>query len=65
VVGNAQLAADVSWLIDNLRWDVQDDLARVVGAGPAREIARFGNLVATGLREGLRTLNAWAERARR
>lgn len=65
VVGNAQLAADVSWLIDNLRWDVQDDLARVVGAGPAREIARFGNLVASGLREGLRTVNAWADRARR
>jgi ubiquinone biosynthesis protein UbiJ len=65
VVGNAQLAGDVSWLIDNLRWDVQDDLARVVGAGPAREIARFGNLLATGLREGLRTVNSWAERARR
>jgi ubiquinone biosynthesis protein UbiJ len=65
VVGNAQLAADVSWLMDNLRWDVQDDLARVVGAGPAHQIARFGNLLAGGLREGLRTLNSWAERARR
>src|SRR5690349_3424209 len=28
VVGDAALAADVSWLMDNLRWDLQDDLAR-------------------------------------
>jgi ubiquinone biosynthesis protein UbiJ len=65
VVGNAQLAADVSWLIDNLRWDVQDDLARIVGTGPAREITRFGGMFATGLREAVRTVSAWAERAPR
>ncbi|HZE90121.1 MAG TPA: hypothetical protein VE029_00210 [Rhizobacter sp.] len=65
VVGNAQLAADVSWLLDNLRWDVQDDLARLVGTGPAREIARFGSLLAAGLRETVRTVSSWAEHAPR
>ena len=43
VDGDAAFATDVNWLIDNLRWDVEDDLARLVGDAPAREIARFGN----------------------
>jgi ubiquinone biosynthesis protein UbiJ len=51
ITGDAQLAADVSWLIDNLRWDIEDDLARLVGNTPARELARFGAVVAKGLRD--------------
>ncbi len=31
VSGDATFASDVDWLIDNLRWDLQDDLARFVG----------------------------------
>lgn len=38
VQGDAALAADISWLMDNLRWDVEDDLAKVVGAMPARQL---------------------------
>jgi len=38
VQGDAALAGDVSWLMDNLRWDVEDDLARLVGAMPARQV---------------------------
>ena len=34
VSGDAAFASDVDWLIDNLRWDMQDDLARLVGDGP-------------------------------
>lgn len=63
VQGDAQFAADLSWLMDNLRWDVQDDLARLVGEAPAHEIARVGRLLAGGLRETLRTLLGWATRA--
>lgn len=51
VAGDAALAGDVNWLFENLRWDLQDDLARVVGDVPAREIARFGGWVAIALRE--------------
>ena len=36
--GDAALAGDVDWLFENLRWDMQDDLARLVGDMPAREI---------------------------
>jgi ubiquinone biosynthesis protein UbiJ len=63
IQGDAQFAADLSWLMDNLRWDVQDDLARIVGQGPAHEIARIGAQLARGLREAVRTLTGWAARA--
>lgn len=42
IQGDAQLATDVSWLIDNVRWDVEDDLARVIGELPARQLASMG-----------------------
>jgi len=63
VQGDAQFAAELSWLMDNLRWDVQDDLARLVGEAPAHEIARVGKLFAGGLREAVRVLSGWAVRA--
>ena len=63
VQGDAAFAADLSWLMDNLRWDVQDDLARLVGEAPAHEIARVGRLLAGGLREAVRVLSSWAARA--
>jgi len=63
VVGDAALATDVNWLMENLRWDVQEDLARFVGAGPAHELARVGSWLAAGMREALGTLAALAGRA--
>ena len=65
VQGDAQFAADLSWLMDNLRWDVQDDLERLVGPAPAHEIARIGRLLASGLRQALRTLSGLAARTPR
>ena len=63
VSGDAAFATDLNWLFDNLRWDVQDDLERVVGAAPAREIARVAGGVAAGLREAARTLSGLVTRA--
>jgi ubiquinone biosynthesis protein UbiJ len=57
VEGDAAFAADVDWLIENLRWEVQDDLARIVGDAPAREIARFGGAIAKAIRELARTID--------
>ncbi len=56
VAGDASFATDLNWLFDNLRWDVQDDLERMFGAAPAREIARVAQAVAGGMREAARTL---------
>lgn len=55
VSGDAAFAADVNWLIDNLRWDIEDDLAGVVGPLPARQLAQFGRALR-------RTLSGMAER---
>lgn len=62
VAGDASFATDLNWLMDNLRWDLQDDLARIVGQAPAREIARLAGGVAAGLREAVRTLTGLAAR---
>ena len=64
VQGDAALANDVSWLIDNLRWEVSDDLARFVGPAAAQAIARVGRLLAQGLREALRLASNLAARRR-
>jgi ubiquinone biosynthesis protein UbiJ len=62
VAGDAAFATDLNWLFDNLRWDVQDDLARVVGQAPAREIARIAGGIATGMREAAKALSGLAAR---
>ncbi|WP_330835730.1 hypothetical protein [Piscinibacter sp.] len=62
VVGDAAFATDINWLMENLRWDVQEDLARFIGAGPAHELARVGGWLAGGMRDALGALAAFAGR---
>lgn len=50
VEGDAQFAADVAWIAENLRWDVEHDLARVVGDAPARLITQLSQAAAEALR---------------
>ena len=64
IAGDAAFATDLNWLFDNLRWDVQDDLARTLGAGPAREIGRIGGGVASALRQAVTTMSGLVGRAR-
>ena len=64
VAGDAALAADLNWVFDNVRWDVQDDLARLVGQAPAREIARLAGGIAGGLQVAVRTLRGLVTRDR-
>ena len=64
VAGDAAFATDLNWLFDNLRWDIQDDLARIVGQGPARELARLGGGIAHALRSSVQMLGALARRGR-
>ena len=65
VQGDAGLATDLNWLIDNLRWDVEDDLARLVGATPAHQIAALARAFAGGLRTLLQQFNGTIDRAGR
>ncbi|MFM8796520.1 MAG: hypothetical protein ACKOFK_07180 [Betaproteobacteria bacterium] len=60
LAGDAQFAADVNWLADNLRWDVAADLERLFGPVPAEQLRTWGQALARALREaGLR----WGSRA--
>lgn len=42
VQGDAAFAGEMHWLMDNLRWDIEDDLANLVGPLAARQLAQFG-----------------------
>lgn len=62
--GDAQLAGDVNWLLQNLRWDVAADLERLFGPGPAQTLHRMGSALATALRAGLKSVSELGERLR-
>ena len=38
IAGDVQFAAEINWLVDNVRWDLEEDLARIVGDAPAHAI---------------------------
>jgi ubiquinone biosynthesis accessory factor UbiJ len=51
IEGDVQLAAEVNWLVDHVRWDVEEDLARLVGDVPARAIGQVARRFGDALRE--------------
>lgn len=53
IEGDVQLAAELSWLAENLRWDVEEDLSRVLGDIPAHALADAGRRVLAGLKQFL------------
>ncbi len=48
--GDAQLAGDINWLLQNLRWDVAADLERLFGPAVAHSLHRLGSALARGIR---------------
>ena len=53
IEGDVQLAAELGWLADNLRWDVEEDLSRIIGDVPAHTLAGFARQAISGLRQFL------------
>lgn len=51
IAGDVQLAAEVNWLVDHVRWDLEEDLARLIGDAPAYTLAQAGRSMAQKLRE--------------
>jgi ubiquinone biosynthesis protein UbiJ len=35
IAGDVQLAADINWLVEHVRWDLEEDLSRLIGDAPA------------------------------
>jgi ubiquinone biosynthesis protein UbiJ len=66
IEGDVQLAAEVNWLIDHVRWDAEEDLARLIGDAPAHTLAQAARQALLALRSfvaqrpgtGLRTGSA-------
>jgi ubiquinone biosynthesis protein UbiJ len=42
IEGDVQLAAEVNWLIDHVRWDIEEDLSAWVGDAAANTVVSFG-----------------------
>jgi ubiquinone biosynthesis protein UbiJ len=55
VEGDVKLAADVNWLVDHLRWDIEEDLSRVIGDAPAHALGRAARGAADALRQFVRS----------
>ena len=53
IEGDVQLAADIGWLAENLRWDAEEDLSRLIGDAPAHALADAGRRLASGLKQFL------------
>lgn len=51
IEGDVQLAADINWLVENLSWDVEEDLARVIGDVPAHTLANLALAAANAIRQ--------------
>lgn len=62
IEGDAELAAAVGWLLENLRWDVAADLERVFGRAVAQQLHQIGRALAGGLRSALAAVGPLAER---
>ena len=50
IAGDVQLAAEVQWLVDHVRWDLEEDLSRIVGDGPAHALGQAGRGMADAVR---------------
>ncbi|MEG0000285.1 MAG: hypothetical protein RR720_07720 [Comamonas sp.] len=63
IEGDVQLAADINWLVDNVQWDIEEDLARVIGDAPAHTVSQVARKAAQTLRQfvGARTRGAAAQ----
>lgn len=61
IEGDAQLAGDVNWLLQNVRWDVAADLEKVFGPAVAQQLHRFGSALTAALRGALDLASRGAE----
>ncbi len=63
IAGDAALAGDVNWLVDNLRWDIEDDIAKLIGDAPAREFSRFAAAVNGALKKAADAVRGFGKSA--
>ena len=55
IEGDVQLAAELGWLAENLRWDFEEDLSRVLGDIPAHAMADAAKRIGQAVKSFLAT----------
>jgi ubiquinone biosynthesis accessory factor UbiJ len=55
IQGDVLLAAEVAWLFDNVRWDVEEDLSRWVGDAAAHQLVAGLKVVGATLQKTLKS----------
>jgi ubiquinone biosynthesis protein UbiJ len=51
IAGDVQFAAEINWLVEHVRWDLEEDFARVIGDAPAHAIGEAGRKMVQALRQ--------------
>jgi ubiquinone biosynthesis protein UbiJ len=51
IEGDVQLAAEVNWLIDHVRWEPEEDLAKLWGDAAAHTVCQFARQAVTALKQ--------------
>ena len=60
IEGDVQLAADINWLVDHVRWDLEEDLSRLLGDVPAHTIVQAVRSFAQALQSFIQQLQSGA-----
>jgi ubiquinone biosynthesis protein UbiJ len=50
IEGDIQLAAEVNWLVEHVRWDIEEDLSKIMGDAPAHAVGQAFRRAALALR---------------
>jgi len=50
IEGDVQLASEIHWLVDHVRWDAEEDLSRLIGDAPAHALGLAAQRMVAGLR---------------
>jgi len=61
IEGDVQLAAEVNWLVDHVRWDIEEDLARIIGDVPAHSLGQAARRAVEAMRQWLTPLRGGRE----
>ena len=51
IAGDVQFAAEINWLVDNVRWDLEEDVSRLVGDAPAHAMGQAARAMVQALRQ--------------
>jgi ubiquinone biosynthesis protein UbiJ len=54
ITGDVQFAAEINWLVDHVRWDLEEDLSRIVGDVPAHAMGEAARRMIQAMRQFVR-----------